>query len=133
MHLSWRDGLATVFVGVGTGLYVLWLSGIEVAGPRVLAGVVLGLGVAASVTAVVYGIGAGLLRAPKVYLAVASLIGLAALVAGLIALVDANEAMLATLVTATVVLWLMSTVRHAITAEAPGAVRATPEPLGKAA
>ena len=126
MRLSWRDGLATVFVGVGAVLYVLWLAGIEVAGPRVLAGVVLGLGLAASITAVVYGFGAGLLCASKVYLAVASLIGLAALVAGIMALVAVNEPMLAVLVVATVVLWMMSTVRHVIsTAEYPRSVRSS--------
>lgn len=118
MRLSWRDGLATVFVGVGAGLYILWLAGIEVAGPRVLAAVVLGLGLAASLTAVVYGVGAGLLHASKVYLVVASLIGLAALVAGVMAVVAVNEPMLAVLVATTVALWLMSTVRHAVSTTA---------------
>jgi hypothetical protein len=120
MRLSWRDGAATVFVGAGVALYSLWLTDTEVpgiSGARILAGVVLGLGLAASVTAVVYGVGAGLLRAPKTYLGVASVLGLVALVAGVIALVNANEAMLATLVIATVALWIMSTVRHAIVAE----------------
>jgi hypothetical protein len=112
MHLSWRDGLATVFVGVGTGFYVLWLGGVEVVGPRVLAAVVLGLGLAASVTAVVYGVGAGLLQASKLYLAAASVAGLVALVAGIMAMIDVNEPMLAVLVVATVALWLMSTIRH---------------------
>ena len=129
MRLSWRDGLATVFVGVGAVLYVLWLAGIEVAGPRVLAGIVLGLGLAASITAVVYGVGAGLLRASKVHLVVASLIGLAALVAGVMALVAVNEPMLAVLVVATVVLWMMSTVRHVIsTAENPGTQQTSDHP-----
>ena len=119
MRLSWRDGLATVFVGTGAVLYILWLSGVDVLGPRVLAGVVFGLGLAASVTAVVYGVGAGLLRASKLYLAIASLIGLVALVAGVIAITNISEAMLATLVTATVVLWAMSTVRHMVATETP--------------
>lgn len=117
MRFSWRDGLATVFVGIGAGLYFLWLAGVDVAGPRMLAGVILGLGLAASLTAVVYGVGAGLLRASKVYLAVASVIGLAALVAGVMAVVAVNEPMLAVLSASTVVLWLMSTVRHAISTD----------------
>ncbi len=133
MRLSWRDGLATVFVGVGTTLYVLWLAGAELAGPRVLAGVVLGLGLAASMIAVVYGVGAGLLHASKMYLAVTSLIGLAALVAGVLALVAVNEAMLAVLVVATVSLWLMSTIRHAVSAATPGDVKTMHEPVDKAA
>jgi hypothetical protein len=134
MRLSWRDGLATVFVAIGAGLYVLWLAGIEVAGPRLLAGIVLGLGLAASVTAVVYGVGAGLLRASKVYLAIASVLGLVALVAGVMAVVAVNEPMLAALVISTVALWLMSTVRHVFTAAQPGAdVTTLHRPVDKAA
>ena len=117
MRLSWRDGLATAFVGTSAVLYILWWSGVDVLGPRALAGVVFGLGLAASVTAVVYGVGAGLLRASKLYLAIASLIGLVALMAGVIAIANVNEAMLATLVAATVVLWAMSTVRHMVPTE----------------
>ena len=120
MRLTWRDGLATVFVGVAALMYFLWLAGIGVLGlgVRGLGGVVLGLGVAASVTAVVYGVGAGLLQASKVYLGIASLIGLVALTAGVITLVSANEPMLAALVVATLVLWVMATVRHAMIAGA---------------
>ncbi len=115
MRLTWRDGLATVFVFVAVLLYVSWLAGMELLGTssaRIVGGVVLGLGLAASVTAVVYGVGAGLFRASKAYLALASMIGLAALVAGVIALVSGNEMMLGALVFATAALWAMSTVRH---------------------
>jgi hypothetical protein len=126
MRLTWRDGLATAFVGVATLMYFLWLAGIGLFGfgARGLGGVVLGLGVAASVTAVVYGVGAGLLQASKVYLGIASLIGLVALVAGVITLVSASEPMLGVLVVATVALWVMATVRHAMIA---GANRADDE------
>ncbi len=120
MRLTWRDGLATVFVGVAALMYSLWLAGISVLGlgVRGLGGVVLGLGVAASVTAVVYGVGAGLLRASKAYLGISSLIGLAALIAGVITLVSASEPMLGVLVVATILLWVMATVRHAMIAGA---------------
>ncbi|HZD79426.1 MAG TPA: hypothetical protein VE646_05245 [Actinomycetota bacterium] len=123
MRLSWRDGLATLLVGAGAILYALWLADAEVAGfsgVRPLAGLVLGLGLAASVTAVVYGVGAGLLRASKVYLTVASVIGLTALVAGTVALVGASETMLAALVASTVALWAISTARHGLIAEHAG-------------
>jgi len=136
MHLSWRDGLATVFVGAGAVLYVLSLTGTDVPGmseTRVIAAVILGLGLAASVTAVVYGVGVGLLHAHKAYLVIASLIGLVALVAGVIALVSANETMLAVLVSSTIALWVMSTVRHAISAEKLRDERAIREPVKKAA
>ena len=120
MRLKWRDGLASVFVGVAALAYFLWLAGIGVLGlgVRGLGSVVLGLGVAASVTAVVYGVGAGLLRASKVYLGISSLIGLVALVAGVITLISASEPMLDVLVVATVLLWVMATVRHAMVAGA---------------
>lgn len=117
MRLSWRDGLASGFVGLAVVLYIVWLTGVDALGARALAGVVFGLGLAASVTAVVYGVGAGLLRASKVYLAIASLMGLVALIAGVIALMNVNEAMLAALVAATVALWAMSTVRHLLATE----------------
>jgi hypothetical protein len=32
MRLSWRDGLATIFVGAGAALYTLWLAAVEVPG-----------------------------------------------------------------------------------------------------
>jgi hypothetical protein len=50
-------------------------------------------------------------------------------VAAVIALVSANEAMLATLVAATVVLWAMSTIRHAVTAVATKADVEAPRDL----
>jgi hypothetical protein len=112
MRLSGRDGFATLLVGVGALLYGLWLGDVVSVGPRFVTVVVLVLGLAASVTAVVYGVGAGLLHASKVYLVAASAIGLAASVAGVWALAAESEAMLAILVATTVVLWLMATVRH---------------------
>lgn len=117
MRLSWRDGVATVCVAAAALLYAVWLSEEEVlgiSGARALGVTVLLLGLAASVTAVVFGVGEGLLRASKLYLAIASVIGLAALVTGILVLVNESEAMLATLVASTVVLWLISTVRHAM-------------------
>jgi len=130
MRLTWRDALATVFVFVAALLYALWLAEIEVFGmssATAMGVVVMVLGMAASVTAVVYGVGAGLLSASKVYLVVTSVLGLVALVAGIMAIVDANEAMLAALVASTVVMWLMSTIRHA------GIAGTRPRPFAHAA
>jgi hypothetical protein len=121
-HLSWRDWLATAFVAAAGVLYVVWLARAEVfgvSGPRAVTVTVFALGLAASVTAVVYGVGAGLLQANKVYLAITGLLGLAALVTGSIAFVAENEAMLAALVASTTALWLMSTVRHGMGATEP--------------
>jgi hypothetical protein len=111
--------VATAFVAAAGALYAAWLVTDDVlgmSGARALGLTVLVLGLAASVTAVVFGVGEGLLQASKIYLAIASLIGLAALVAGIAVLVNESEAMLATLVAATGVLWLVSTVRHAMSA-----------------
>ena len=123
MRMTWRDGLATVFVLIAVLVYALWLGGVEVfgLGVRGVGAVVLILGVAASVVAVVYGVGAGLLQAHIAYLAGASLIGLVACIAGLATLLNASEPMLAALVTATVALWAMATIRHATTTEATSA------------
>lgn len=117
MHLSWRDWLATALVAAAAIYYVMFAAGSELLGassPKLVAGVTLVLGFIASFTAVVYGVGEGLMRANKVYLAVTGVLGLAALVTGLIALFTGNEATLAGLVASTVVLWVMSTVRHAL-------------------
>ncbi len=117
MRLTWRDWVATACVGAAAVMYAVWLSQDEVlgiSGARGIGLAVLLLGLAASVTAVVFGVGEGLLEASKLYLAVASVLGLAALVAGIVALVNQNETMLATLVAATIVLWLVSTIRHAM-------------------
>jgi len=120
MRMTWRDGLASVFVLAAVLVYGLWLAGVGVfdLGARGIGAVVLGLGFAASVTAVVYGVGAGLLQAHKGYLAAASLFGLIACVAGVVTLLNASEPMLAVLVGATVILWVMATARHAIGIEA---------------
>ena len=117
MRLSWRDGVATGCVGAAAVVYGIWLSNDEVVGvssARGIGTVVLVLGLAASVTAVVFGVGEGLLRASKTYLAITSTIGLIALVAGIVVLVNENGSMLAALVASTAVLWAASTVRHAI-------------------
>jgi hypothetical protein len=125
MRLTWRDALATVFVLAAVVVYGIWLVDDEVLGTssvRTIGLVVMLLGLASSVTAVVYGVGAGLLKAPKLYLVVSSLFGLGALVAGVLVLVDESEPMLGGLVIATALLWLMSTIRHAliVTRERPG-------------
>ena len=117
MRITWRDWTATVFVAVAALMYAMWRSEGEVLGmssPRAIGLTVLLLGLAASVTAVVFGVGEGLFRANKLYLAITSLIGLVALVAGIVVLVNESEDWLAALVASTVVLWAISTVRHAM-------------------
>lgn len=115
MRLTRRDAAATVFVGAAAALYGLWLAGVEVAGlseVRVVTGIVLGLGFAASASAVVPTFET-LWHGSKAYLALTSLIGLGALAAGVAALVTEREEMLTALVLATLALWIISTIRHA--------------------
>jgi hypothetical protein len=117
MRLSWRDWLATVLVVAASIYYAMFAAGTALLGasnPKLVAGVILAFGFVASFTAVVYGAGEGLFRANKACLAVTSLLGLAALVAGLVALFTANEVALGVLAASTAVLWAMSTVRHAM-------------------
>jgi hypothetical protein len=113
MHLTSRDRLATFLVAAGTLVYVLWLGvGSQgVRGVRVVTGIVLAVGFGASASAVVPGF-EGLLHGSRLYLAITSLLGLGALVAGVAALVTGSEAMLVVLIATTVVLWAISTIRH---------------------
>jgi hypothetical protein len=113
MRMMGRDKAATIFVGVATVLYAAWLiAPTDAVGVRAVTAVVLALGFAASASAVVPGF-ERLWRGSRPYLAITSLIGLGASVAGILALVRESEAMLAVLMAATVVLWVTSTLRHA--------------------
>jgi hypothetical protein len=120
MQLLRRDAVATALVAIAGLLYALWavdsapwgLSGIRSTGT-----VILGLGFLASASAVVPGFDQ-LIRGNKVYLAITSLIGLAAFAGGLWMLINASEAGLALLVGTMGVLWLISTVHHSLLAGA---------------
>jgi FtsH-binding integral membrane protein len=121
MRLTWRDGLATLFVAAAVVVYGLWVTGTAMSqvSVRVIAAVVFGLGWAGCVSnqremAVVYGADRDRRRPPVAYVVLASAVGAVALVAAIIALVAASEAILVTLVAATAALWAMSTVRHAL-------------------
>ena len=130
MRLPRSDQIATALVAVAATAFGLWLAGVDALGmsdTRVVAAVVLGLGFVASAAAVVPGFDE-LLHAAKTYLVVASLLGLAALVAGVWALVADSGPMLSVLMAATVVLWVMATVRHARLAETARAAQEPPAP-----
>lgn len=121
MRLNRTDVIATVAVGLAVVVYLLWLAGVELPGlgsPRAVAATILGLGFVASAYAVVPGFD-GLLGGSRSYLVVASALGVVALVAGLLALINASEPMLAALAAATVVLWALATVRHTRAAHRP--------------
>ncbi len=124
MRLNRTDVFATFAVGIGVLAYVLWLADVAVPGlgsARVVGAVVLGLGWLASAVAVVPHFGE-LIHSSKVYLVVTSVLGLAALTAGIIVLVNASEAMLALLVATTVAMWVLATIRHTLAARQAQAV-----------
>lgn len=127
MRLPKRDLIATVLVAIAGLVYLLHAIDHALPGTgsaRVVGGVVLALGIAASASAVVPGF-VPLLHGSKVYLAGTSLLGVAALVGGLMALISASERGLAVLIGATLLLWVISTAHHGMSA-APAASRACP-------
>ena len=119
MRLTWKDGLATIFVGSAVAVYGFWMAGVEVFGlasARAVALVVLILGVAGCFAArsffeAIYGIGQSS-RPPTPYVVVVTTIGIVALAAAIIALIGAGTAALTILVIAMVALWAMATLRH---------------------
>jgi len=140
MRLTWkRDGSATLFVAVAAMLYILWLTGAALTGTsiRVVGAAVFALGFAACTSnkaemAIVFGADREHRRPPMPYVVTASILGAVALAAGVIALASANEAMLATLVVAMAVLWVIATLRHAFAPDSQ-AGREIAAPVQKAA
>jgi hypothetical protein len=118
MRIPTRDRIATGLVACAVIVYTLWATGLTLPGMdslRVTGLVVLGLGFAASASAVVPGFGE-LLHGSKLYLLVTSLIGLLAFVAGIVMLVAASEVALGMVMAAMVVLWMIATVHHTVLA-----------------
>jgi hypothetical protein len=100
-------------------LYLLWAIGSALPGmssTRATGVAVLALGFAASASAVVPAFG-HLLHGNKTYLAITSLIGLAATAAGVQMLITANGAGLTVVMAAMAVLWLIATIHHSMLAK----------------
>jgi hypothetical protein len=127
MRLTWRDAATIPFMAAIIALYTAHLGGAEgwlLASTRGNATAILVLGV-------VGGCGLGSAdelfqgaRTPstKFYAALATLLGVTALTAGVIALAAANGPALAVLFGATMALWVLSTARHMFAAAPmPGA------------
>jgi hypothetical protein len=112
--VSRPDVFATVLIGIAVLLYVAWAAGAAIpwlAHVRFVALLVLLLGVAASVSAVVPGWDE-LVHEWRLYFVAASLVGLVAVIAGLWAFVAREPAALGLMVLVTVLLWALSTYRH---------------------
>ncbi|MEU7864011.1 hypothetical protein [Nonomuraea sp. NPDC049141] len=114
MRLTWKDALATVVAAANVAIYVAFTQGADVPvidGVRGAAGAILLLGMVG---------GCGLSAADVYehkgpYMGVASTLGGIALLAGVIALITAAKPALAVLFYATIALWFIATVRHALT------------------
>lgn len=125
MRLPKRDVIATGLVAAASVLYLLWAvdaapSGFS--GTRATGLVVLGLGFAASASAVVPGFDQ-LIRGDRLYLVVTSLMGLGAFGAGVQMLLTASELALGVLMGTMVVLWLIATIHHVLLTSVPGSDR----------
>ncbi|HEU5205780.1 MAG TPA: hypothetical protein VFU17_15920 [Candidatus Limnocylindrales bacterium] len=126
MQIGLRDRIATAFVIVGVGLAVTWWASapfVETLDVRSVSIAVTALGMLASASAVVPGFGE-LLRGSRSYLVGTSVLGTLALIAAGVSIVYLDERALVALVVATIVLWAVSTVRHAgAYAGSPAALR----------
>jgi hypothetical protein len=115
MRLTWKDGIATVLTAGIVALYAGFLAGATLplfAGPRALAGLILVVGM----TACAIGgtaLNDGATNGPTVH--VGSTLGAAAFLAALVTMISGAGSTLAILVGVTVTLWLLATVRHAVT------------------
>ena len=121
MRLTWRDAVATVFMAAIVVIYVAFLNSTTawlVSSARGTAAAVLVLGMVGGCG--MSGAGAEYRgRHGWAYAGAVSLLGAAALVAAVVALITASKVALAVLVTATLALWLVATIRHALAAPIP--------------
>ena len=126
MRLTWRDGLATLLVAAAAVVYALWAAGAAMPGvsTRWMTVIAFALGVAACTAnqhelGELYGATRQGPHPSGIYIALATALGIVMLAAGILAFVLASEALLATLVAAMIALWLIATVRHALTGRHP--------------
>lgn len=120
MRIPMRDRIATLLVALAVVVYGLWATGSALPGMdgiRITGLVVLGLGFAASASAVVPGFDE-LLHGNKLYMIVTSLIGLVAFAGGVVMLVGSSEVALGVVMAAMVVLWMIATIHHTVLAQA---------------
>jgi hypothetical protein len=127
MRLSWRDGIATVLTAAAVALYIGYRTDADlllVSSTRLAAISVLVLGWAACA---VGGAGrAGAADWTRAGTLLLSGVGVVTLLAALTALVTGNEAALAVLVGALVVLWFAATLRHLVAGGHRGPMSHTP-------
>lgn len=114
MNLSRKDLFATALVALAGVFYLLWVTGSAppgMSGMRATGITALALGFAASAAAVVPGF-ERLLHGNRIYLAMTSLIGVGALIGGMMMLVAESEVGLAVVMASMALLWLIATIHH---------------------
>ncbi len=123
MRLTWKDAVTTFFMVVIAAAYVAFLGGtslwlISSARGTACAALVLGIagGCALSSAADLYT--GPQSRSTQAVAGLATLGGVIALVAGVAAMLTGSTVALAILVAATIALWLIATMRHALPAPA---------------
>lgn len=124
MRLPRRDMIATVAVGAAVALYLMWVADATLpgmSGIRITSVAILALGFVASAVAVVPGFDQ-LMRGNKGYLMTTSVLGLVALVAGVVTLWSTISTALGLLMATLVALWLIATAHHALLARSAHAV-----------
>ncbi|HET8641269.1 MAG TPA: hypothetical protein VFM37_04990 [Pseudonocardiaceae bacterium] len=130
MRLTWHDAAATGAVAAAVALYWAFRAGLDlplVSAPRMLSVVVFILGVtacAAGGNAIIPG-----QHSPR-WASVFGIHGAVAFVLTLLVLITGSAMLLAWLVGLVVLLWLFTTIRHAVVAREPEPERARREQVG---
>lgn len=121
MRLTWKDAVTTLFMAAIVAGYVAFLNGtslwlISSARGTTAAVLVLGFvgGCALSTAGDLYT--GTQSRSSRAFMAVATTLGVVALITAVVGLLTGSTFALAVLVTATIALWLTATIRHAFTA-----------------
>jgi hypothetical protein len=120
MGLTWRDAVATIFMGAIAGIYATFLGGTNawlISSARGTTAAVLVLGV---VGGCALGAAGDLFTGPqprsrRAYTEIASACGVVAFAGAVIGLITGSTVALAVLVAATFALWFIATTRHALT------------------
>ncbi len=116
MRLTWRDGVTTILAGCTVAIAMAVAQGW---GWPLLGSVAAGVAVLGAVGLAMCVLGASTDSAPSLkdpFTAVMSVLGSVALVLIVVGLIMANEAVFMTLTVVILVMWLVSTTSHAISA-----------------
>lgn len=126
MRLTWKDAVATLLIGAVVAVCAVFVNGTSVwliGSIRGATAVVLVLGLGGCALGSVDVLYQGAQRkSAQVVKAIVTPLGVAALLAGVTGLITGSAYALAMLVTATIMLWLIATIGHLLTALRQGPV-----------